>query len=121
MMGHAQWLSPILHNLLYSPHNGKPDAVGDIIAKGAFADSIAQSMPKMLYQHNSGMIAGVWKQASEDNHGLYLKGNFINTPLSQQAREECKEGALNPRHPVHRHREFASGRLYRFGCPVSGS
>jgi uncharacterized protein len=72
-----------------------PDAVSDIVTKGAFADSIAKATPKMLYQHNSGQIAGVWNEAAEVNHGLYLKGHLINTPPSQQAREEYKEGALD--------------------------
>ena len=67
-----------------STFGGDPDAYGDIVAKGAFADSIARTMPKMLYQHGSGKHAGIWKQGAEDNHGLYLKGNFINTLLSQQ-------------------------------------
>lgn len=78
-----------------SSFGGDPDSYGDVIAKGAFSASLRQRMPKMLYQHDSAMIAGVWDTAEEDNHGLFLKGRFINTPLSQQAREECAAGALD--------------------------
>lgn len=48
-----------------SSFGGDPDAVGDVVAKGAFAASISRSMPKMLYQHDSGKIAGyisAWKK-----------------------------------------------------------
>ena len=38
---------------------------------------------------------GTTSSAEEDNHGLFLKGRFITTPLSQQAREECAAGAID--------------------------
>jgi HK97 family phage prohead protease len=78
-----------------STFGGEPDSHGDIIAKGAFTDSLKARMPKMLYQHNKSQFAGKWTDAAEDNHGLYLKGRFMNTPLSQQAYTECKEGVLD--------------------------
>ncbi len=37
-----------------STFGGDPDAYRDIVAKNAFANSIAKTMPKMLYQHDSG-------------------------------------------------------------------
>ncbi len=78
-----------------STFGGQPDSYGDIIEKGAFADSLKKRMPKMLYQHNSQQIAGKWLDAAEDNHGLYLKGIFIDTPISQQAYAECKAGVID--------------------------
>ena len=78
-----------------STFGGDPDSYGDIIAPGAFKASLKQRMPKMLYQHDSGLIAGVWDSAEEDNHGLFLKGHFIPTTVSQNAYQECLAGALD--------------------------
>jgi HK97 family phage prohead protease len=78
-----------------STFGGAPDSYGDVIAPGAFKSSLKQRTPKMLYQHDSGMIAGIWDSAEEDNHGLFLKGHFINTTTSQNAYEECKAGAID--------------------------
>ena len=72
-----------------------PDSYGDLIAPGAFAASLKQRTPKMLYQHNSDQIAGVWTRAFEDPKGLFLEGTFLDTPLGIQAYKECKAGALD--------------------------
>lgn len=78
-----------------STFGGEPDSYGDIVAKGAFSESLKGRKPKMLYQHDSRRIPGVWDEASEDSKGLYLKGHFINTTLGRDAYEEAKSGALD--------------------------
>ena len=78
-----------------STFGGNPDSYGDIIAPGAFAESLKQRTPKMLYQHDTGQIAGVWNKAFEDTKGLMLEGQFIKTPIGLQAYEECKAGAID--------------------------
>lgn len=78
---------------------GYVDSDSDVIESGAFASAVKDMLsgirPKALYQHDSRKIAGVITEMKENSQGLYIKGKFINTPLSQQVREEVKSGALN--------------------------
>ncbi len=56
---------------------GNVDQGGDIVAKGAFADSLKSRQPKMLWGHDHYAPAiGVWNEASEDDHGLLLEGQI---------------------------------------------
>jgi uncharacterized protein len=66
------------------------DSHGDIVAKGAFADSISESRlndnwPAMLLQHGKGpstedqLPIGIWTHMNEDDHGLYLEGKLAFT------------------------------------------
>lgn len=74
---------------------GNKDSYGDIVQKGAFANSIMKKMPAMLLQHNSHDLAGLWTIAREDDRGLYLEGE-INLEV-QKAKEHyalAKQGAL---------------------------
>ena len=54
------------------------DLVGDIIKAGSFKGTIKSPKKiKMLWQHNSDMPVGVWKQFEETEKGLFAKGNLI--------------------------------------------
>ena len=76
---------------------GNMDAYGDVIEPGAFADSLIESdksgvWPVMLSQHGGwGMDSdsmtpiGVWSTLSEDNIGLYVEGDFADTPRGREA------------------------------------
>jgi len=66
---------------------GNVDDGGDLIVKGAFAQSLAQwkakgRMPKMLWQHGMGLAAndmlpvGYWTNIEEDAHGLKVEGQL---------------------------------------------
>jgi HK97 family phage prohead protease len=77
-----------------STFGGDPDSYGDIVAKGAFKETLKSRMPKMLYQHRSDSLCGVWEEAKEDSKGLRLKGRFIPTTLGRDAYIEAKSGAL---------------------------
>lgn len=64
-----------------STFGGEPDAYGDVIAEGAYADSLAAhkakgTMPKLFWQHNSDEPIGKWLDAREDDHGLLLRGKL---------------------------------------------
>lgn len=64
-----------------STFGGEPDAYGDVIAEGAYTDSLAAhkakgTMPKLFWQHNPGEPIGKWVDAKEDNHGLLLAGKL---------------------------------------------
>lgn len=70
---------------------GNVDSYGDVIAKGAFKNTIREAKatglwPAMLQQHGGwGMSAddmmpiGVWTEMEEDDKGLYLKGTLAPT------------------------------------------
>ncbi|MGY3860224.1 HK97 family phage prohead protease [Aeromonas lacus] len=58
------------------------DYAGDITMQGAFTNSLKRHITegtviKMLWQHDSTQVIGVWTSAVEDEHGLYLSGNLI--------------------------------------------
>lgn len=73
------------------------DLGGDIIAAGAFADSLKSGRKvKMLFQHNSDAVVGVWDEVSEDGKGLRVKGQILTTVnAGREAYELVKAGALD--------------------------
>jgi len=79
---------------------GNVDAAGDIVAKGAFKDSIAKAQsgksqwPVMLLQHSSSDVIGVWDSMEETDDGLLVQGRLANTKLGSDTYELLK---LKPR------------------------
>jgi uncharacterized protein len=71
------------------------DSDDDIIAPGAFADSIKIKTPKMLWQHNSTQPIGVWDQCNETPQGLYVKGRILDTSLGNDAYKLALAGAID--------------------------
>lgn len=75
---------------------GNMDAYGDVIAKGAFAKTIADFKalgvwPAMLSQHGGWDMSaesltpiGVWTEMREDGHGLYVEGRLADTPRGRE-------------------------------------
>jgi HK97 family phage prohead protease len=66
---------------LASPFGGAPDAYGDTIAPGAFADSLARhkrsgTAPLMLWQHDPAKPVGRWQTITERPAGLYVEGRL---------------------------------------------
>lgn len=65
-----------------SVFGGAPDSYGDIVQRGAFAESLARhekegTMPLMLWGHNSGEVPiGNWTEMAEDRKGLFVKGTI---------------------------------------------
>lgn len=81
---------------------GVVDYDADIVAKGAFAKSLAQhklknTRPVMAWQHDSRQIPGVWEEASEDDYGLFLKGRLLkdDVAIGREAYALMKAGALS--------------------------
>lgn len=79
------------------------DAYGDVIAPGAFAETLAAShesgqWPAMLSQHGSmgntffgdDTPIGLWTEIAEDGQGLKVKGSLANTPRGQEVYELLK-------------------------------
>lgn len=59
---------------------GPADAVNDIVQRGAFTESIAAGLPKMLREHKGAPI-GEWIEAEEDDIGLKVRG-IVTDPAS---------------------------------------
>lgn len=64
-----------------STFGGEPDAYGDVIAPGAYTESLARhkskgTMPKLFWQHNADEPIGKWVDANEDDHGLLMQGKL---------------------------------------------
>ena len=80
---------------------GVRDNCDDVIAKGAFVQSLkdhkaAGTMPAMLWQHDADKPIGVWTEMVEDEKGLRIKGQLaMETVKGKEAHALLKMGALN--------------------------
>ena len=80
-----------------------PDAYGDVVAKGAFAQTIKEwaasgNTVPILYGHNSAdpytnVAAAV--DLSEDDHGLLVHGKFDDAPAAEQVYSLVKSKRLS--------------------------
>lgn len=58
---------------------GVADLNGDVVAQGAFADSLTRSGTggvRMLHQHEPRAVVGVWDEVVEDDRGLFVRGRI---------------------------------------------
>lgn len=80
---------------------GVVDRYDDLIARGAFMESLAAhkaagTMPAMLWQHDPSEPIGVWLDMIEDDKGLRIKGQLaLDTVRGKEAHSLLKLGALN--------------------------
>ena len=80
----------------------EPDSYGDIVAKGAFAEHIAQIKAEskvlpLLFNHDSSNLnayIGTVFDLKEDDHGLFFDAAFDDTEEAQRARELAMSGRL---------------------------
>lgn len=80
----------------------EPDSYGDVVAKGAFAEHIAQIKEEgrvlpFLFNHDSfnlNSYIGTVVELEEDDHGLKFTATFDDTPEGQRARELTMDGRL---------------------------
>lgn len=80
------------------------DLVGDVMLPNSFKASLETRHPKLLWNHDQNTVIGVIQEIYEDTHGLFIKGQFANTPKGQEVRELMKIGAV---------REFSIGYIVR--------
>jgi uncharacterized protein len=84
-----------------STFGGQPDSYGDVIAPGAFSESLsahraAGTMPKMFWQHDPMQPVGKWLEASEDDKGLLMKGRLnMGVQRAKEAYALLKEGDID--------------------------
>ena len=67
------------------------DLGGDIVVPGAFKRSLAThakagTMPQMFWMHRPDQVPGVWSDMREDDRGLYVKGELVDTALGNEMR-----------------------------------
>lgn len=81
-----------------STFGGAPDSYGDVIAPGAFADSLAKhrregTMPMMFFGHDMGELPiGDWLEMAEDGKGLWGKGQLdLEDPVSERIYRALKK------------------------------
>ena len=75
---------------------GVVDSYQEVVAAGAFKESLDSRMPSLLWQHRSGEPIGVYTTVKEDNIGLYVEGKLaLKTSRGAEAYELLKMGAIS--------------------------
>lgn len=75
---------------------GVKDSYSEIVAPGAFSESIDTRMPSLLWQHRTGEPIGVYTSVKEDGVGLYVEGQLaLKTVRGAEAYELLKMGAIS--------------------------
>ena len=85
----------------YASTFGLPaDVQGDVIVKGAFAESIQKikngGIPLLdSHKQDSEHVLGTVIDAMEDDHGLYITARLADTPRVEEIRQKLKQGHIN--------------------------
>lgn len=78
---------------------GVADLNGDVVAKGAFAGSLARTGAagvRMLHQHEERAVIGVWDEMVEDDRGLFVRGRIFDWSAEARfAQALSRAGALD--------------------------
>ncbi len=83
----------------YASRFGKADLNDDVVARGAFRQSLQRSGPggvRMLYQHQPKAVIGRWDEVFEDAGGLFVRGRVLEAgPEARMVAALLKAGALD--------------------------
>ena len=78
---------------------GVADLNGDVVARGAFGDSLAKTGAagvRMLHQHEARAVVGVWDEMVENERGLFVRGRIEDWSAEARfARALSRAGALD--------------------------
>ena len=78
---------------------GVADLNGDVVARGAFAASLARTGTggvRMLHQHEGRAAVGVWDRMMEDERGLFVEGRVMDWSAEGRfAQALSRAGALD--------------------------
>ena len=78
---------------------GQADLNGDVVAEGAFAESLARrgaAGVRMLHQHDERAVVGMWDEIVEDGRGLRVRGRVFDWSAEARfARSLVRAGALD--------------------------
>ena len=76
-----------------------PDQGDDVVARGAFAESLALRPParvEMLHQHDPAAVIGVWDEVKEDVRGLFVRGRILDaSPIGRLCASLVSASALD--------------------------
>lgn len=84
----------------YASVFGNVDSANEVVAKGAFARTLAKwreknAAPAMLWMHDPTMPIGIWLAMGEDERGLVVQGRLaLSTQKGREAYELLKMKAL---------------------------
>jgi uncharacterized protein len=78
---------------------GNVDLGSDVILPGAFKRSLAQhkkdgTMPLLFWMHRPDQVPGVWTEMREDDKGLYVRGELVDTQLGNEMRTLLQKKAV---------------------------
>lgn len=68
--------------------------ITEVIARGAVDPASMVGLP-ILWQHDTGQVAGVVRSASSVRQGIHVTGQFIDTVVGRDARVAVQEGAVS--------------------------
>lgn len=76
---------------------GNVDSYGDVLSKGAFAKSLkVNDQPLMFLNHDLfSLPIGKWTKLEEDDYGLKVEGEFLDTTAGRDAYIASKAGAIS--------------------------
>jgi len=75
---------------------GVVDSYQEVVAPGAFKESLESRVPALLWQHRSGEPIGVYTAVKEDSVGLHVEGKLaLKTTRGAEAYELLKMGAIS--------------------------
>lgn len=78
-----------------STFGGSPDSYGDVVARGAFTDSLAKRETKLLWQHDMGEPIGKQLSLIEDDKGLFGRWSIIPTDAGTKAHQLVAAGLVD--------------------------
>ena len=85
----------------FSTYDRIPDSYGDVVAPGAFSDTIAARKESghpfpLCWNHDLNQIIGSVEPDDiiDDEHGPLMTARFFDTPLAQEKREIVKSGVV---------------------------
>jgi len=83
----------------FSTYDRIPDSYGDIVAPGAFTDTIKNRKESghpfpLCWNHDLNQIIGAVDSIEDDDHGPLMTAHFFDTPLAQEKRKLVQEGVV---------------------------
>ena len=83
----------------FSTYDRIPDSYGDIVAPGAFAETIKKREESghpfpLCWNHNLDQIIGKIDKIEDTKKGPLMTASFFDTPLAQEKREIVKSGVV---------------------------
>jgi uncharacterized protein len=83
----------------YASLFGVPDLAGDVVERGAFAQSLKEipaTQIAMLFQHDPSRAIGRWTKAQEDSEGLWMQGHIdLNHPAARSVLRLIQSGTAD--------------------------